>query len=188
MKMKRIIRKEILEKRDMLIKNQVEMLSSEISNHVVNWDKFINASTVMVYSNYKNEVATSGIIDECLKKNKKVVLPKVIKESRDIIPCIVGGFHELIPGVYGILEPDGSNIIEKNNIDLIIVPGVAFDMNGNRIGHGAGYYDKFLNNYNGIKAGICYNFQIVENASPDEFDVRMDYLITERGITKTGDN
>jgi 5-formyltetrahydrofolate cyclo-ligase len=68
------------------------------------------------------------------------------------------------------------------------VPGVAFDMNGNRIGHGAGYYDRFLRGYDGIKAGICYGIQIVQDACPDEMDIKMDYIITEMGITKTGDN
>lgn len=186
--MKRIIRKEILKKRDMLDKSQVEKLSSEIQSNVLQWDKFINASTIMIYSNYKNEVITKRIIEDCFIMNKRVVLPKSLKESHDILPCIVKSFEELIPGVYGIFEPDGRNAIEKRKIELVIVPGVAFDMNGDRIGHGAGYYDRFLNGYEGIKAGICYAFQIVENAWPNEMDIKMDYLITEMGITKTGDN
>jgi 5-formyltetrahydrofolate cyclo-ligase len=186
--MKKIIRKEILEKRDMLAKSQVEELSSKIHSNVLKWDKFINASTIMIYSNYKNEVITKGIIEDCFKMNKSVILPKSLKESHEILPCIVKNFDELIPGVYGIFEPDGRNIIEKNEIELVIVPGVAFDKNGDRIGHGAGYYDRFLNGYEGIKAGICYGFQIVENAWPNEMDIKMDYLITEMGITKTGDN
>jgi 5-formyltetrahydrofolate cyclo-ligase len=186
--MKKIIRKEVLEKRDMLTKVQVEKLSSEIHSNVLQWDKFINASTIMIYSNYKNEVITKGIIDDCFKINKRVVLPKSLKESHNILPCLVSSFEELIPGVYGIFEPDGSKTIEKNEIDLVIVPGIAFDMNGNRVGHGAGYYDRFLNSYDGIKAGLCYDFQVVENAWPNEMDIKMDYLITEMGITKTGDN
>lgn len=185
--MKKLLRKEILEKRDSMSNMQVEELSNRILNHILNWDKFIDASTIMLYSSYKNEVVTKGIIKECFKRNKKVVLPKSIKESHDIIPCLVSGFEELIQGVYGIYEPDGTNVIEKNKINLVIVPGVAFDMNGDRIGHGAGYYDRFLKGYNGIKAGICYGLQIVENAWPDEFDIKMDYLITEMGITKIGD-
>ena len=186
--MKKIIRKEILEKRDMLDKSQVEELSSEIRINVLKWDKFINASTIMIYSNYKNEVITRGIIEDCFKMNKRLVLPKSLKESHDILPCIVNSFDELISGVYGIFEPDGRNVIEKSEIELVFVPGVAFDTNGDRIGHGAGYYDRFLNDYKGIKAGICYGFQIVENAWPNEMDVKMDYLITEMGINKTDDN
>lgn len=186
--MKKIVRKEILEKRDMLAKSQVESLSNKIQSNVLHWEKFINSSTIMLYSNHKNEVITKGIIEACFKMNKRVVLPKVIKESHDILPCLVEGLNELIPGVYGILEPDGSKIIDKNEIELVMVPGVAFDMNGDRIGHGAGYYDRFLNGYNGIKAGICYGFQIVENAWPDPFDIKMDYLITEMGINKIINN
>lgn len=186
--MKKTIRKEIFLKRDLLAKSQVENLSNKIHNNVLHWDKFINASTVMVYSNYKNEVITKGIIEDCFRMNKRVVLPKVLKESHDILPCIIGGFDELIPGVYGILEPDGSNVIEKGEIELVIVPGVAFDMNGDRIGHGAGYYDRFLGDYAGIKAGICYGLQIVVNAWPNEMDIKMDFLITEAGIIEIENN
>lgn len=186
--MKKIIRKEILEKRDELTKSQVEKLSSEICSNILNWEIFKNVSTIMLYSNCKNEVNTKKIIEHCYKMNKRVVLPKSIKDSHDILPCVVGSFDELIPGAYGILEPDGSNIINKNKIELVIIPGVAFDMNGDRIGHGAGYYDRFLNGYNGVKAGICYELQIVENAWPDKLDIKMDYLITEKGITKIGNN
>ncbi len=185
--MKKLVRKEIMDKRNEMSKTQVEDLSLRIQNNILNWKKFINASTVMFYSNYKNEVATWGIIDECFRTGKRVVLPKTVKESHDIIPCIVTNRSELIQGVYGIYEPDGKNIVNKNEIDIVIIPGVAFDNNGNRIGHGAGYYDRFLKDYNGTKAGICYNFQVVENAWPDKFDIKMDYLITELGITKTGD-
>lgn len=175
-------------KRENLSKEEVEKLSKEIQNNVLHWEKFINASTVMLYSNIRNEVITKEIIEGCFAMNKRVVLPKTIKENRDILPCLVKESDKLNQGAYGIFEPDGSNVIDKNEIDLVIVPGVAFDMNGDRIGHGAGYYDRFLNGYNGIKAGICYGFQIVENAFPDKFDIKMDYLITEMGINKTGDN
>lgn len=186
--MKKLVRKEIMDKRDMMTKIQVEELSWEIQKNVLSWEKFISASTIMLYSSYKNEVVTRGIIEECFKLNKRVVLPKTIKTSHDIIPCLVTKLSELVEGVYGIYEPDGRNALDKNEIELVIVPGVAFDKNGDRIGHGAGYYDRFLEGYTGIKAGICYGFQVVENAWPDQFDIKMDYLITEMGITKTGDN
>lgn len=186
--MKKNIRKEMLQKRDMLSVIQVEELSNEIQSNVLHWDKFINSSTIMLYSDFKNEVITKGIIESCLEKNKKVILPKVIKESRDILPCLITGFNELNPGTYGIFEPDGINVIDKNEIELVIVPGVAFDASGYRIGYGAGYYDRFLKGYNGIKAGICYSIQLVKNAWPDQFDIKMDYLITERGIINTHNN
>lgn len=186
--MKKLVRKEIMYKRNNMSKDQVEDLSLRIQNNVLNWELFKSASTVMLYSNYKNEVATWGIIKECFKENKRVVLPKTIKEGNDILPCIITDSSELIQGAYGIYEPDGRNVIDKNQIEIIIIPGVAFDKNGDRIGHGAGYYDRFLKDFSGIKAGICYNFQVVENAWPDEYDIKMDYLITEMGITKIGDN
>jgi 5-formyltetrahydrofolate cyclo-ligase len=158
--MKKTIRKEILEKRDMLTKSQVKELSSKIHSKVLQWDKFINASTIMIYSNYKNEVSTKEIIEDCFKMNKRLVLPKSLKDSHDILPCIVNNFDELIPGVYGIYEPDGRNVINKSEIELVIVPGVAFDMNGDRIGHGAGYYDRFLMIMKELKLEYAMDFKL----------------------------
>lgn len=185
--MKKDIRKNMILIRSNLLKYEVESFSFEIYKNIKKWDMYVNSNTIMVYSDIRNEVKTNHIINDCIMSGKTLVLPKTVKVNNELLPCIVKDLSELKKGVFGIMEPEGDRIADKNNIDLIIVPGVAFDKNGYRIGYGAGYYDRFLKDYKGIKAGICYSFQVIENTFPDEYDICMDYLITERGITKIGD-
>ncbi|WDC85889.1 5-formyltetrahydrofolate cyclo-ligase [Caloramator sp. mosi_1] len=119
-----------------------------------------------------------------LMQGKRLVYPKTIKSELKLIPCIVYKTDELCVGEYGILEPKDFNKIDKNDIDLIFVPGVAFDKNGYRLGYGAGYYDRFLADFKGVKVGLCYDFQLVDSVYKNEHDVKMDYLICEEGILK----
>jgi len=80
---------------------------------------------------------------------------------------------------FGILEPEGESFTELQDIDLIIVPGVAFDKNNNRLGRGKAYYDKLLNYVNCHKYGVCFDFQLVPNVPADQHDVKMDKVITD---------
>lgn len=185
--MKKEIRKEMIAIRDSHSKEQLDKLSKEIIDNLFNWQKYKNAKTVMLYSSIKSEVRTNSAIILSINERKTIVLPKTLKEKRELLPCVVKDMKELEAGVYGILEPKCFSPIDKNDIDIVIIPGVAFDYKGYRIGYGAGYYDRFLLGYKGIKAGMCYNFQIIEDVFHDIHDIRMDYLISEKGIIKTGD-
>jgi 5-formyltetrahydrofolate cyclo-ligase len=185
--MKNDIRHSILKKRSNLCQDQILKLSHEICNNIINWTFYKEANTIMIYYSFRNEVITDKIIHHALNTGKQVVLPKSIKEGRRIIPYKISSLDQLERGNYGVMEPPTDDIAEKNEIDIVFVPGVAFDNYGFRVGYGAGYYDRFLKEYKGIKAGICFNLQIVENASPDEHDIPMEYLISEKGINKTGD-
>lgn len=180
--MKKQIRKQILDRRNSLSPQEASELSNKIQARVLSWEKFMSSSTIMLYYNYKNEAGTTKLIDECFKLGKRLVLPKVVKETRDILSCLVENLQDFTKGAYGIIEPRADKLIDPTEIDLVIIPGVAFDEDGNRIGHGAGYYDKFLENFSGTKAGICYEFQIVENTYPDQYDIKMDFIITEQRI------
>lgn len=186
--MKREIRRRMLFLRENIDKEKLMKWNENIYNKIVNWDVFKDAKMVMIYASFKNEVKTWDIIDYCFEKRKDVILPKTIKDGFKILPCKINSLDELSRTSFGILEPSGENVVDKDKIDMIIVPGIAFDRNGNRIGYGAGYYDRFLKDCKGIKAGVCYSIQMVEDVYADEHDVKMDYLITERGIIYTGDN
>ncbi|MEF9934637.1 MAG: 5-formyltetrahydrofolate cyclo-ligase [Clostridium sp.] len=185
--MKKEVRKKLLEDRSSLTINEVESLSSLINSHILKWDKYINSKTFMTYYAFRNEVLTDDVINNGFEKGKMVVLPKSIKDGSVILPCIIKSLGDLVEGNYGILEPKPDNLAEKNQLDIVFVPGVGFDRNGFRIGYGAGYYDRFLKDYKGIKVGVCFEVQVTDNAYPDSHDIAMDYIITERGIIKTGD-
>lgn len=182
--MKRDIRKKVLEIRKSLDTHEVKKLSQEITQIIMQWDIYKYAKSIMVYSAIKNEVNLEKIVFDAIKNNKIVIYPKTIKETFNIIPCVVSKIEELQIGEYGILEPSKNELIDKNKIDIVFVPGVAYDDKGYRIGYGAGYYDRFLRDFNGIKVGICFSFQIVEDTFKDEHDIKMDYIITEKGILK----
>lgn len=180
--MKDVIRKDILKKRSAMKKEEVKDLSKSIYENILKWDSFINADTVMLYCDFRNEVETKSIMEASINMGKKVVFPKSIKETHTIIPYYVNSIEDLKPGVYGILEPVCGITADKKDIDIVFVPGAVFDRRGNRYGYGAGYYDRFLKEYRGIKAGVCYEFQLLDSIKPGEYDIGMDYVITEKGI------
>jgi 5-formyltetrahydrofolate cyclo-ligase len=186
--MKNDIRNSILNKRSNLPQHQISEFSHEIYQKIINWPFFKEANSIMIYYAFKNEVLTDDIIHHALNTGKQVILPKSIKEGRKIIPCKINSLDQLKSGNYGVMEPPTNDISEKSQIDVIFVPGVAFDNKGFRIGYGAGYYDRFLKGYTGIKAGVCFELQLVENAYPHEYDIPMDYLVTEKEILKIGDS
>ncbi|MEG0371794.1 MAG: 5-formyltetrahydrofolate cyclo-ligase [Clostridium sp.] len=185
--MKNELRKQLINKRGELTNIQIETLSGIINSHILNWNKYKESSSVMTYYSFRNEVLTDEVINSSFDLDKIVVLPKSVNEGRIILPCIIKSISDLKRGSYGIMEPPTDNLLDKEKIDIVFVPGVGFDNKGFRIGYGAGYYDRFLNNYKGIKVGVCFEIQMVNDACHDNHDVAMDYIITERGIIKTGD-
>lgn len=177
----------MIEKRRLLTNSYIEEMSSRIYMNIIKWDLYIPAKTIMLYSDIRKEVKTEKLIQYSIENNKTVVMPKCLTDSRDIIPCIINNIADLEKGEYGILEPKTDFIADKSDIDIVFVPGVAFDKKGYRLGYGAGYYDRFLTRYNGVKVGLCYEIQLTECSFKENHDVQMDYLVTEKGITKTGD-
>ena len=87
-------------------------------------------------------------------------------------------------GTFSVLEPKERVCLDKNNIDVVLVPGIAFDRCGGRVGFGKGCYDKFLKDINAIKIGFCYDFQLLEHINTDSTDVTMDFIITEKEIIR----
>lgn len=185
--MKKELRKELIKNRASMEKIDVEKLSGIINNYIINWEPYKNSKAFMTYYSFRNEVLTDELINNALEKEKIVVLPKSIKEGSKILPCIIKSIGDLREENYGIMEPPTDNLLERDKLDIVFVPGVGFDKRGFRIGYGAGYYDRFLNDYKGIKIGVCFELQVVDHAHNDSHDIAMDYIITEKGIIKTGD-
>jgi 5-formyltetrahydrofolate cyclo-ligase len=163
---KQELRKAILER----ILNYKEGESSLKSRVIL--DKFLalsvfqGAKTVLFYASIKGEVDTFTMIEQALRLKKIVALPVVRKEERQIMPVVIQSTGELKQGAYGILEPPYSaeRIIAPQEIDLAVVPGVAFDRSNNRLGRGAGYYDRFLSQLplKTPTVGLAYDFQVVD--------------------------
>lgn len=184
---KKVIRKIMSSKRGELTKDEVTNKSKDIFFNILKLKEFIEASQVLCFLNIKNEVDTSFIINYYRENNKKTAAPKVIGSEMEFY--YFTNEEDLISGYFNIPEPLNLNEYNKcipDNNDIIIVPGLAFDKLGGRIGYGGGFYDKFLNKYNNlIKIAVAYDFQIIEDELEiSEFDIKPDYIVTENRIIK----
>ena len=151
---------------------QSEIILSKLEQH----PDFKNAHIVMIYSALPDEVQTQAFLEKW-RHNKKIILPTVVGD--DIIPVELAKNTGFAVGDFNILEPQ--NEPYTGDYDLIVVPGVAFDRNGNRIGRGRGYYDRFLCKHLNVKRiGICFDFQLVDEVPTEPNDIRMNEVISLR--------
>lgn len=171
---KESIRKSLLAERNSLSEQEVMERSKKIRYKIKNYSPFVESARIMIYFEIDSEVKVSPL----LKDNKEFYLPRVV--NGNIIAIKFNGFANLKTNKFGINEPDGKE--DRKNIDLCLVPGVGFDKTGNRIGYGKGYYDKFLREFKGLKIGVCYDFQLVEEIPSKSHDIKMDVVITEKDV------
>jgi len=164
------------------LKNEVS-LEEKTSRSKIILDKaellpeFISAKTVMLYWAMVDEVQTSDFVVKWAA-SKRVILPCVNGSDLDL--RVFRGEEDLIAGEnFGIPEPSGQLFTDYAEIDLILVPGVAFDIDNNRMGRGKAYYDKLLSSLNAYKLGVCFDFQLLDSVPTDEHDIKMDQIVTE---------
>ena len=140
------------------------------------------AKLILVYVSIRSEVETHSFINEAFEDGKRIAVPLTISKAKVLLPCEISSLDELTPGTWGILEPDKNNIpeVDSKGIDLAVVPGLAFDSHCNRLGFGAGYYDRFLPSLRKSAAtiGICFDEQLVEQLPVESFDVPLDSVLS----------
>lgn len=168
-----------------------QLLSETICAKFVEQDIYCQAETVMWYLHCRSEVRTLQAVSKGLDESKKTVIPYCKKDdngNNKLGLWWLEDIAELHPGTWGILEPPQSRWGEKgkeveiNELDLIMVPGVAFDRKGGRLGNGAGYYDRLLQEVtpNTVLTGICFESQLCDQVIMESHDVYMDVLLTEK--------
>ena len=178
---KRKIRDRIKKLRSDLTKEQVAEESKLIYNQIIDNKIFERAEVVMSYMSFQNEIDTEKINDYIISCGKKLLLPKMV--DREIIKPIEYTGKFKIDNSFGIKEPVGETY--NGDIDLIIVPGVVFDREGNRIGYGRGYYDRFLKLYPRTrKISLAYEFQILDRLEVEEHDEKIDEIVTKNNIIR----
>jgi len=147
---------------------------------------FRHTDTLLAYYSVNGEVSTLDVIKTALDRNIRVFLPRCTKDqSGDDIMFFhkIRSLSELRSGMYGIPEPsEDFPLFEPKGHNVCIVPGLAFDKKGFRIGYGKGYYDRFLRNFCGTKVGFCYSDFFVDKLPVGKYDTGLDMLITEKGI------
>jgi 5-formyltetrahydrofolate cyclo-ligase len=143
--------------------------------------EFVTAKTIMFYASFAGEVMTFEMIKEATQLNKKIALPIIVKDRKDIVPTLVEHPDQLKDGLYGIKQPafDQAKVVDRNDLELIIVPGLAFDQSHNRLGRGAGYYDRFLGSLprSVPSLGLAFDFQVVDLLPLEAHDVALTGVI-----------
>ena len=178
------IRKRIESQRRQLSQTDIATKSRIICDKLVRFDAFQSAETIHSYVAWRNEVNTHELIKSTLKEGRRVVVPVVDLPNHALLHSEIEQFEELQPGTFGILEPPKSFLrsVPISDLDLIIVPGVAFDLRGDRIGYGGGYYDRFLRQTSAKKVALAYHFQIVDQIPTNARDQSVDIVVTEKGV------
>lgn len=176
-------RKAILARRRELSDDEASSAGREIQGLFLTLPDYIAAGSVALYWPVNNEVSTDIVMAASLAAGKTVYLPAVIGDTLEFRRT--ASVSELVPGCFGVLEPaPGGEVGSLASIDMFVVPGVGFDMAGQRIGYGRGYYDRALHSLEGEGrlTAFCYEFQLVSSLSGEAHDVVMDRIITERRI------
>lgn len=184
------LRKRLVCRRDQLSPAEIEHKSSLIASRLFTMEAYDKAATVMFFLSFGSEVNTRHMVEETIKRGKRVLAPKTFPEERELIPAqILDWDKDLVSGAYGIPEPGPRCIYPVNPylVEMLIVPGVAFDKKGNRIGYGGGYYDRFftLLNPDTPLVALAYELQIIPNVPVDPWDRQVDYIVTEKQIIST---
>jgi len=176
---KRLIRQTMKKKRAALNEATFLLYSQTIFNTMVTLPCFKEASVIGVYISTQGEVDTYQLINAYCS-SKTIAVPKV--EGQTMSFFAIDSLDEASEGYYGILEPVTDRFVAPDDIDLMIVPMLAFDHHGQRVGYGGGFYDRYLPLVSCPTVGLAFSFQEVENAFPSDFDQPLDQVITERGV------
>lgn len=134
------------------------------------------AQTILAYYALPDEVDTHALLDELLAAGKTVLLPKVLDDETMELRRYTGRCS-LCEGAFHIMEPVGAPFTEVSRIDIALIPGLAFDSQGHRLGRGKGYYDRFLSSFRGKTVGVCFDFQKVAEVPVDAHDVAVDCVV-----------
>lgn len=166
-------------------KERAKIAAAKAFAQVEECAEFQKAKHVLVYHSLPDELSTHAFIEKW-HGLKKLYLPRVNGDFLEILPYDA---TQLQSGSFNIEEPTGDEIVNGNDMDLIIVPGIAFDCKGNRVGRGKGYYDRLLRETTATKIGVGYDFQLLEGIiDAEKHDVKVDLIITEHQCVYVTEN
>lgn len=178
---KKSLRQKAIEIRGGIAKEQRENWDAAMYSYILSSSFFLKAKSIFTYVSMKEEPNTGEIIETAWSMGKKVFVPRCIPgKERRMEAVEISSWEELSPGTMGILEPEKSAEGRKErSFSLMLIPCVMADKRGGRLGHGAGYYDRFLASAEGLKLCLCYEAFLYSKVPMDEKDIFMDYVLTE---------
>lgn len=176
MERKKQLRKCIAQEKKKYSDSTLKSLSEKVLITLEACPEFQKGHTILLYHSMKDEVQTHAFIEKW-SRSKRIILPVVTGDELEL--RVYTGPQDLAIGSYGIAEPTGAPFTDYETIDLAVIPGVAFDRYGHRLGRGKGYYDRLLPQIPAPKVGICFPFQLIEEVPAEAFDFRMDTIIAQ---------
>ncbi len=167
--------------------SQVRTRSAAIWERLSVLEEFAAASWLLLYVSKGREVDTHGLIQQLLAMGRHVCVPKYDETTKRYLLSELRDFKsELAEGKFKILEPKPEAVrpIDIDNVEILVVPGLAFDESGNRLGRGMGYFDRILRDARRPVVGLAYDFQVVKEIPAETYDVRVDFIVTETRTLK----
>jgi len=183
---KKALRRKILDERKNINIVKKEDMDNKILDKLYESEYYRKSKKIFIYISYDSEINTKGIINKALEDNKKVYVPRTEFKNRLMDAVEIMSLDNLVESDFGILEPSIKEpYIDPNELDLIVVPGVAFDKQGGRMGYGAGFYDRYFKKISEdnikkvMKVALAYEFQTLEKVPMNDHDIPVDCIITE---------
>lgn len=172
-------------RKNLSIQKKLE-LDDRIFNRLISHEAYLNCEILLTFVSTNIEVNTHKLIEYSLKQGKKVAVPKCIEGTRQMEFYLINSMDDLEVATFSVLEPKIDICIKLSSFEnsICIVPGLAFDLNGYRLGYGKGYYDRFLSDYIGLNIGICYCSCTLNKLISGKFDKSVNILITDKYIRK----
>lgn len=165
----------------MLTSYDISLKSKRIYEFLFKNTDILKYNNICTYMSAFNEPDTFPIINELINKKKNVCVPITNKDNKTLSLSLINNMN-LKKGAYNIYEPSDIIAVDFKFPEIILIPGIAFDYNKNRIGFGMGYYDKLLKECKAFKIGLCYDFQLTKEITAEKHDIKMDMLITDNQI------
>jgi|SRR5579859_2521369 len=178
------LREKLKEIRGQVTTDLCEMASFSTWVYLQTRPEFLKAHKIAAFSSTQTEVNTLPLLEGMLKLGKKLYLPKVSKDKSHLSFYQVEDLKAMSPGTFGILEPPSHHPATLEELDMILVPGLAFDQQGHRLGFGKGFYDRILPQLkaSSLSVGLCYSFQVVDQVPYTETDASVKALLHEKGF------
>lgn len=177
---KQELRKICLASRAQLGPEMRQESSNEITRRLTQLTSWHNRKVIMCFLTINSEVETSAIVEQAWREGKTVVVPKV--EGKKLLCCELTSWNQLAPGTFGVPEPIEPVLVEPMELELVLVPGLAFDPAGRRLGYGAGFFDRLLKKTRALRIGLAYSCQILDHLPEEANDCRVEEIITEKKI------
>jgi 5-formyltetrahydrofolate cyclo-ligase len=186
---KKDLRKEMAVLRDAVPEGEKSRLDSLVTRHFLDWEVYLDSRSLFCYVSFRSEIDTTPIMEDALREGKTVAVPRIHPASHIMGAYVVTSLHDdLESGYYGIPEPKRYCIeADCAELDLILVPGLAFTSAGYRLGYGGGFYDRFLSAHgrDAVTCSLAYDRLVLDSLPLKNHDLPVDYLITETGVNGT---